>query len=674
MALQEGSSSDEDAWEARMGEVLNEYSTSASTVRSGNEDGQASDGILVSPVEAHVSSLAETSRLSVHITSGDFGKAANMEDEAAGQATFEDDASSEDSAYSEDEAREDTHVAHGHAEASADSAASMAEASEGMSISHCAFAADRRTLCETPEENGHRSLSSGQQGDSIQPGNIHGNAEEPVAMPSGALAKPVENAEDPAEPLPNAAAVLGLVTHTVNVMEGFELEGETEGTSGGETELQTHTQEAQIDVLVGGLKESSKSVHCVQQECDTGNKEKLVKGPSAADFQVSLKIKRHGCSDDALELSATRPQQMPVPAHIGTLSKRSLAKLAASPFCERPDSAKVIKQPRFKMVGKTVTPRTFPYLPGLGTGPLRENGFVTPRGVTPDRYGSSSGDGVSSVNSANAVKPLRAGDPEPVAGALNFRPASAPSKYSPSIGAGFPPKPMRPASCHTRGRHKKATQQTPHMPRPLRSAKSVSSTSAVSSSEVHMEGNPYEIVALAMTDKNNNSIPCSRWPYHSTWVSGEPRYEGYCTPVLPADNRYGIKSPLRRDAKPVPSRCGMEFLEQLYATSLQLPRSLSKIDELAAGIENARGSSPRGVSLLRHLQTADELDERVWESEKRGRALLNFVHGERFEFAQLNAIEDLARDNHVVGKSLHRGRHTLYWAGVYEYVCGCLCI
>ena len=666
MVLQEGSSHDEDAWEARMGEVLNEYSTSASTASSGNEDGQASDGILASHVEAHVSSLAETSRLSVHVTSGDFGQAANMEDEAAGEATFEDDASSEDSAYSGDEAREDTHVAHGHAEASADSAASMAEASEGISITRCAFAADRRTLCKTPEENGHRSLSSGQQEDWTQPGNIHGNAEEPVAMPSGALAKPFESAEVPAEPLPNVAAVLGLSTHTVNVVEGFEREGETEGTSGGETELQTHTQEAQIDVLVGGLKESSESVDCVQHESDTGNKENLVKDPTAADFQVSLKIKGHDCSDDALELSATRPQQMPVPARIGTLSKRSLAKLAASPFCERPDSAKVVKQPRFKMVGKIFKPRTFPYLPGIGTGPLRQNGVVTPRGVSQDRYGSNSSDGVSSVNSANAVKPLQAGDPGPVAGALHFRPASAPSKYSPSLGAGFPPKPMRPAPCHTRGRHKTATQQTPHMPRPPRSAKSVSSPSAVSSSD--MEGNPYEIVALAMTDKNNNSIPCSRWPYHSTWVSGEPRYEGYCTPLLPANNRYGINGPLRRDAKPVPSRCGMEFLEQLYATSLQLPRALSKLDELASGIENARGSSPRGFSLLRHLQTADELDERVWESEKRGRALLNFVHGERFEFAQLNAIEDLARDNHVVGKSLHRGRHTLYWAGMYEYV------
>jgi Ca2+-binding EF-hand superfamily protein len=177
-----------------------------------------------------------------------------------------------------------------------------------------------------------------------------------------------------------------------------------------------------------------------------------------------------------------------------------------------------------------------------------------------------------------------------------------------------------------------------------------------------MLDNPYEIVAWAMTDKTNNSIPQARWPYVSTWVSGEPRYEGYCTPVLPANNTYGILGPRRQDEKVVPPRCGMEFLEQLYGASLQTELPPNRAPQNRSPDQNHDLRTSELLSVRHHMHQADETDERVWESERRGRALLDLAAQERFELAQVDAVEELARDNDTFYKGLHRSHRTLYWA------------
>jgi len=348
----------------------------------------------------------------------------------------------------------------------------------------------------------------------------------------------------------------------------------------------------------------------------------------------------------------------------GRISHAKFQKLSSSPYTQRSDS--MVKQPRFRITGNTLPPRTLPLVPGPGTGLLMRSGIVTPRPTAAtaiEMYEAVSGRG-SSVFSAGL---MGQNSDKMIVRRQNVRPASAPSSPStPAAGTspGGPVKPPRPATsrsvCGARTcPHSAPSHRRVRPPASAETVKSGISTKTDQSRHGPMQDNPYEIVSWAMTDRANNSISHTRWPYVSTWASGEPRYEGYCTPLLPANNRYGINGPCCKDEKVVPPRCGMEFLEQLHASSLQIETPKKHAPEISPsdqGLETAH------TSVQYHLQQADEIDEKVWASERRGRALLAAVAEERFGLAQVDAVEELARDNDTFYKALHRSDRMLYWA------------
>lgn len=389
-------------------------------------------------------------------------------------------------------------------------------------------------------------------------------------------------------------------------------------------------------------------------------------------FRVPLKINGEEASDRALQqqmdalLKKLSKGIIPTPPSApGSPSQSTFEKISSSPYTQRSDS--VVKQPRFRIVGRTFPPRTLPLVPGPGTALLIRSGIVTPRPAA----GPFSGIGTVPRRGSSVYKEglmEQTGD-KMTAREQNFRPASAPS-ISSAAAPRSPALPLRPATCRSVCRKANPCPNTPsshHRVRPPASAKSrksVASTISSQSWNERMLDNPYEMVAWAMTDKTNNSIPRARWPYVSTWVSGEPRYEGYCTPVLPANSTYGILGPCRQDEKVVPPRCGMEFLEQLYGASLQMELPLNCAPEISSVDQNQDLQTSRGMrlSVLHHMHQADETDERVWESERRGRALLDFAAQERFRLAQVDAVEELARENDTFYKGLHRSDRTLYWA------------
>ena len=180
-----------------------------------------------------------------------------------------------------------------------------------------------------------------------------------------------------------------------------------------------------------------------------------------------------------------------------------------------------------------------------------------------------------------------------------------------------------------------------------------------------MEDNPYEIVEFAMADKTIESMSPKRWPFGNTWISGEARYDGYCTPLLPANQRYGINGTLRKHGARLPPRCGMEFLEQLYASSVKL--KLPNISE--CGPDESRLSKEkneadgRHISIIDYTHQLDELVEKISESQKMSRNLVNSMENQREWVAQMNAVDEVIRDNHALHKTLQGGDHCLYWAG-----------
>ena len=334
-----------------------------------------------------------------------------------------------------------------------------------------------------------------------------------------------------------------------------------------------------------------------------------------ASIQVSLKVTR---MDNGVAIPRPHSRRR-------SLSAKNQRQIAESVYGQRPDS--VVKQPRFKPV-HCLPVRTLPHVPGIGMQLLINSGAVTPRpgGTMPKRHKESADVGTQRMCSEEVVEVARRLS-------VGGRPASAPSKPSPLAAQRMRPKSCRFENRFTASRIGSATWKT----RPDPPSSAVSSSSV--SNQLHYEGNPYETVPLAMADKRNQSIPSSRWPYGSTWISGESRYDGYCTPKLPADSR-------------TPSRCGMESLEQLYGRSLKLDVSHVRSSVTSTSHLAEKGNEDDLLSIHAKMAQADDIDRRVFASELRGRQLLSMVQEERFMLAQVNAVEELARDNWVLWRSL----------------------
>ena len=344
----------------------------------------------------------------------------------------------------------------------------------------------------------------------------------------------------------------------------------------------------------------------------------------------------------------------------GHLSQKNVQKMATSPYCGRPDSIVKRRGPSFPC--KPQTPRTMPQIPGKGLGHLIRSGALTPRGTH-----FLSGENLDRTGTTVCPRIPYGLDRKRGAlfGGRKLRPATA---QAPKPSQWVKDK-ARPSSCRHMSRQTKvlwhSTSSIPR-PHPPSSAKSLdSSCTSVSSNHLYMKSNPYEIVSLAMTDTRNKHNSLHVWPYGNTWSSGEARYSGYCTPELPARcYRHGIHAPIRKSRCTIASRCGIEYLEQLYASSLHVETpEICSDDGSSADIISHRGD----VTLQGYLQNADMLEERVWASEKMGRALMNKMHQDRFAFSQVNAVEELALDNNALRSSLHRVDRMLYWSGILSW-------
>jgi hypothetical protein len=365
-----------------------------------------------------------------------------------------------------------------------------------------------------------------------------------------------------------------------------------------------------------GTASSISSADACPSACDPfgSSREAFSQDRIPTSIQVSLKVTR-------MDKGAASPR--PHSSRWG-LSAKNQRQIAESVYGQRPDS--VVKQPRFKPV-HCLPVRTLPHVPGAGMQLLINSGAVTsrPGGTMPKRHTESADMGIERICSEEVVEVARRLS-------VGGRPASAPSTPSPLAAQRMRPKSCRFENRFTASRIGSATWKSrPDLP------SAVSSSSV--SNQLHYEGNPYEIVPLAMADKRNQSIPSSRWPYGSTWISRESRYDGYCTPKLPADSR-------------TPSRCGMESLEQLYGRSLKLDVAHVRSSVTSTSHLAEKGNEDDLLSIHAKMAQADDIDRRVFESELRGRQLLSMVQEERFELAQVNAVEELARDNGVLWRSL----------------------
>jgi hypothetical protein len=383
-------------------------------------------------------------------------------------------------------------------------------------------------------------------------------------------------------------------------------------------------------------------------------------------------------------MSCQVPTPPPTPAttkNYAPGSKKVLQKLADSPYSERSDS--VVKHPRID-ARRVVTPRQLPYsVPGTAAisrnckppslSLLVQSGVLTPRGTL---KGNTDGRGSSDITN-NFLGQLEGH----VGGDREYRPgrsASAPSKreYRPgrSASASFSPSTERnsrpvTAPCARVKRKGKfgclpSSDTRSHPPNTTQRTISVPSPTGFNT-RIHMEDNPYEIVEFAMADKTIESMSPKRWPFGNTWISGEARYDGYCTPLLPANQRYGINGTLRKHGARIPPRCGMEFLEQLYASSVKL--KLPNISE--CGPDESRLSKEkneadgRHISIIDYTHQLDELVEKISESQKMSRNLVNSMENQREWVAQMNAVDEVIRNNHALHKTLQGGDHCLYWAG-----------
>ena len=342
------------------------------------------------------------------------------------------------------------------------------------------------------------------------------------------------------------------------------------------------------------------------------------------------------------------------------LSEEHFDKLTASPYCERPDS--VSRTPRDK---RLLTPRTLPYEPRFfDFNPLVQSKVVTPRGLdcslqkcldsetnlpmTTATGRSSCGFSESTSTNGARIRSATARLRED-----RIRPATAPSNVlkSPASSMRSPTRSTG-RQMHHRCREAKRPSSGNYNVKPLwRSCGRSSSSSALPPTstksvsltpggEEHMLENPYEIVPLAMADKSTNHISPARWPFRSQWISGEARYRGFCTPVLPENST-------------VPARCSLEAIEQMYAEYL----AGAEKPQVSVGAESTDANSLLieidGKRLVQdQLQIVDDIDEKVWASEKMGRSLLDHMAEQQFEVAQVHAVEELAFENQYLWKAL----------------------